>query len=769
MSEIISYLDTQSDIRLMTDVALLPSETRTTDLLFLLKGKAELQIDEHCYEMKADDIVVVNKQERYQITANGKESLLFHFSISDFLLSQALETGRSSFDCNSVKDPGKNYQSIRKLIIEIIDLFLFENDKTNFLQISKVYRLLNELSSLFIEYSASGMDQDKRIQQITRIIKERYYDNLTLAELADIVHMDTAYFSKFFKKNLGLNFKDYLSQIRMQYAIRDLLESDKSITRIAIDNGFFSVNGFNKKFKEEYHVTPSEYRKQNGRQKQTTVLQADDKVKDSYNRYKEDQLVEDVSKRSSLHLDIANLTAEPIKETWSKLLNIGEAEIVLSSNLRQHLSILKQNLSFEYGRIWGVFTTELLGESLQEYERLDEILDSLIALGLTPWISINKLIHSFKESAYPIESWREALASFCRHVLNRYGRKEVGQWVIEIVASDPEDKELVARYSEFYRTTSELCRSLIPTITIGGGSFILSSKLDINRFLQEELSECAFDFYSFVLFPYSNRLIREKRNYQRITDPDFLLNQMQIIKQAQLMKPVYITEWSNTVSRSNLLNDSLYKGAFISKSIIDIFDQVEGLGYWLGTDLAQKTAKPSSLLSGGNGLINRRGLFKPAMHAMKLFDQLKGLKFLYKDEGRLVCTLDGEEFFVLGHHYVHPNSLYFLKDEAHLKKTELENFFEAEAVEEEIVFSTIPNGKYELRIFSCLKNHGDLFGLWEGFNFNEHLRSSDLIYLDEKNTHLQTLEEVEVLQNRLVVKKRLMANEFYSINIKRRQ
>ena len=120
--------------------------------------------------------------------------------------------------------------------------------------------------------------------------------------------------------------------------------------------------------------------------------------------------------------------------------------------------------------------------------------------------------------------------------------------------------------------------------------------LELEQLLNDKLADCTFDFYSFALFPYSNRLVREKRNFQRITDPDFLRNQVKSLKQLKLTKPLYISEWSNTVSRSNLLNDSLYKGAFVIKSLIDIFDQVDGMGYWLGTDLAQKSPKHHALI-----------------------------------------------------------------------------------------------------------------------------------------------------------------------------
>jgi xylan 1,4-beta-xylosidase len=769
MGKIINYLDTQSDIQLVTTLRFSNNDLRTIELFFLLKGKAEVRIDDQSYIMKRDDILVVNKHECCFIETTGKEDLLFHFSISDFLLSQALEAEYVGFNCNSVANPNMNYNPLRQIIIEIIDLFLFENAKTNFLQISKVYQLLNELSSFYLEQSTQSRNRDERIGDITREIKERYYENITLSEMAELVHMDTAYFSKFFKKNLGMNFKDYLSEIRMNHAIRDLLTSDKTITRIAVDNGFFNTNSFNKKFKEKYAMTPSVYRKQNSMEKTERNSQSTSHVKATFTKYKENQSEQEVSKRTSLQIDVSKKEVIPIKETWNAILNVGEAEIVLNNNLRQHLTYLQENLAFKYGRIWGVFTKGILEDSLMEYEAIDEILDFLLEIGVLPWISMNKLIGKFKESHYFIEDWEKILEGFCRHILNRYGKQNVEQWKIELVANDLKDSELVTRYIAFYKSTYGILKRMIPNISVGGGNFVVTNEMDLASFFHNELAECKFDFYSFVLFPYSDRLVREKRNFQRVTDAHFLINQLKNIKKIGISKPLYISEWSNTVSRSNLLNDTLYKGAFIIKSLKDLFDQVDGLGYWLGTDLSQKGPKHHAFLSGGNGLINKNGLSKPAMHAMKFFNQLKGLDMLFKDERHLVAFSTNDEFFILGHQYVHPNSLYFLKDEAHLKLVEVDNFFEEHDSEEQLILSGISNGDYELRVFSCLEGYGDLFNEWKKFFFTKHLRDSDLVYLNKRNTPLQNLEEIHVSNHQLKIKKKLTTNEFYVINIKKRQ
>jgi xylan 1,4-beta-xylosidase len=67
------------------------------------------------------------------------------------------------------------------------------------------------------------------------------------------------------------------------------------------------------------------------------------------------------------------------------------------------------------------------------------------ATGVLPWISVNKLIGKFKESHYSIEDWEKIIEGFCRHILNRYGKQNVEQWKIELVANDLKDSELVTR------------------------------------------------------------------------------------------------------------------------------------------------------------------------------------------------------------------------------------------------------------------------------------------------------------------------------------
>lgn len=92
-------------------------------------------------------------------------------------------------------------------------------------------------------------------------IDKHYAENLTLEILAREVHMNPYYFSSFFKKNAGENFKDYVSRVRVQHAVSLLVSTDMKAYEIALQVGFSDARGFSENFQRIYHETPASYRK----------------------------------------------------------------------------------------------------------------------------------------------------------------------------------------------------------------------------------------------------------------------------------------------------------------------------------------------------------------------------------------------------------------------------------------------------------------------------------------------------------------------------
>lgn len=105
----------------------------------------------------------------------------------------------------------------------------------------------------------SGLNEIVRIQQY---IGEHYRENLTLEAIAEFANMNPSYFSSYFKKNTGRNFKNYLTDIRMEEASRLLTNTDYKVYEVAEAVGYRNVRQFNDNFKGKYEKSPNEFRQQ---------------------------------------------------------------------------------------------------------------------------------------------------------------------------------------------------------------------------------------------------------------------------------------------------------------------------------------------------------------------------------------------------------------------------------------------------------------------------------------------------------------------------
>lgn len=106
----------------------------------------------------------------------------------------------------------------------------------------------------------------ERMERIIEYLNEHYREKLSQQELAEKFHFSREYFSKFFKRQTGITFKQYIMRYRLEKAKDELLRTDHSILDIALDNGFSSETQFISGFKGIYGLTPLRYRKSYGKE-----------------------------------------------------------------------------------------------------------------------------------------------------------------------------------------------------------------------------------------------------------------------------------------------------------------------------------------------------------------------------------------------------------------------------------------------------------------------------------------------------------------------
>ncbi|XME04362.1 helix-turn-helix transcriptional regulator [Lachnospiraceae bacterium C1.1] len=79
--------------------------------------------------------------------------------------------------------------------------------------------------------------------------------------VAEKFYFSVSYFSRYFKKMMGISYSDFLMEYRLYKAEAELQKSKKMIRDIALDNGFSDERRFILAFRKKYKLTPLQYRK----------------------------------------------------------------------------------------------------------------------------------------------------------------------------------------------------------------------------------------------------------------------------------------------------------------------------------------------------------------------------------------------------------------------------------------------------------------------------------------------------------------------------
>lgn len=103
-----------------------------------------------------------------------------------------------------------------------------------------------------------------KIKDILEYIALHYYKDISLGECAKAVGFNSTYLSRYFRQSMGITFQEYIKRLRIDRAKWLLMTEKISITEICAQSGFRDVKTFNKLFKKECRMSPSQFRKNIG-------------------------------------------------------------------------------------------------------------------------------------------------------------------------------------------------------------------------------------------------------------------------------------------------------------------------------------------------------------------------------------------------------------------------------------------------------------------------------------------------------------------------
>ena len=104
---------------------------------------------------------------------------------------------------------------------------------------------------------------DEAAELELQMAAEQWYlePRLSLQQLAQQLGSNESYVSRTINQGIGLSFNQYINQWRIKHAKAQLEQPHQSVLNLALESGFNSKATFNRVFKEQVGITPSQYKK----------------------------------------------------------------------------------------------------------------------------------------------------------------------------------------------------------------------------------------------------------------------------------------------------------------------------------------------------------------------------------------------------------------------------------------------------------------------------------------------------------------------------
>lgn len=241
------------------------------EIIFVTEGAVKIIINGKAIVASKGDMVFLSNFESHSTDILKTPYKRYNFTISSSVFEKKIDNlelislfKNRSPDFNHIIHIS-SFELMRVWLDKIInELRSTTEDKyTEELQIMYIKEILIYAwrdQSKFTTLTDYDKDITKLIFHVQSILDNNYRENIKIADICKNVHISVTYLSQSFKALTGYSPKQYLTHIRLNHAANEIISSNASITDIAYNSGFSDINNFNRKFKQNFSLTPLEFR-----------------------------------------------------------------------------------------------------------------------------------------------------------------------------------------------------------------------------------------------------------------------------------------------------------------------------------------------------------------------------------------------------------------------------------------------------------------------------------------------------------------------------
>jgi len=242
------------------------------EILMLRKGRLQVFYGNEAYELRQGDVWIVPPFGSHEI-GNGKPDCERLSVLLDLrLLGSGTKENQEELWIRKELEKRDMFsrhweEAVQEKVSKIVGKLYQEYSEKGYAWKLSVKALISELILAALrempEREIGAREKDVvQIRHILEYIALHYYKDITLQSCADEVGFNSTYLSRYFSSAMGITFQEYIKRLRIDRAKWLLITTEKLlVTEVCVQSGFRDIKTFNKLFKKECGMSPTEFRK----------------------------------------------------------------------------------------------------------------------------------------------------------------------------------------------------------------------------------------------------------------------------------------------------------------------------------------------------------------------------------------------------------------------------------------------------------------------------------------------------------------------------
>jgi len=241
------------------------------ELVYINKARGKRHIGNHLSYFNNSQLILMGSNLPHNgfadgFTSDGKETVIqFKEEFLGEKFFNIPESSRIKFLFEKAKSGILFGRATKNLLGDRIEALFNLNGFERILSFLEILDILSKTDDYTLlnadgyKFEVKSSDNEKTTK-VYKYIRKNFQEPISLEEVSSLVGMTVPAFCRYFKKNTGKTFTQFVNEFRIVHATKLLSESNATINDICLESGFNNFSHFNKLFKNYTGKSPLKYR-----------------------------------------------------------------------------------------------------------------------------------------------------------------------------------------------------------------------------------------------------------------------------------------------------------------------------------------------------------------------------------------------------------------------------------------------------------------------------------------------------------------------------